>query len=383
LDDWAYRRGHRYGTIIVDLERHQPIDLLPDRQPATVAAWLQRHPQIAIVCRDRAEGYAQAVQQGAPQACQVADRWHLGKNLVAALEKFLLNHRAILKAAVPLDVAETPSGPLPMTPGEPAQARASAQRHARLLEYYTQIHELAQQRLSVAEIARRVGVSRETVYRYRRMTSPPSPKQPGHPARRLSAAQEAYVLGQWNAGCRNARQIWQELVDQGYRGSARTVGRVVGYLRRQHSQARRFRPAPAAAPGQEVRTTQEQRPYTAYRAALLFISRPERRTEWQQGYLTRLCSADPHVASAYKQAQEFMRMVRERGGADLEGWLAAVAREGVAEMQSFAKGLQDDQAAVRAFSVPRRGTSPSKIGYEEHSPGKESMAPCALRLRSC
>jgi transposase len=217
-----------------------------------------------------------------------------------------------------------------------------------LLEYYAQIQALVHQGLPIAAIARQVGVSRETVYRYRRMTSPPSPKQPGRTARRLSAAQEEYVLARWNAGCRNAWQIWQELVGQGYQGSARTIGRVVGYLRRHHGQARKFRSAPPMAPGQEIRTTRDQRPYTAYRAALLVISRPEQRSEWQQTYLTRLCAADPSMATTYRQAQEFMGMVRERRGTQLDRWLATVAHEGVAELQSFAKGLQDDHAAVLA-----------------------------------
>src|SRR5258708_15728141 len=80
LDDWARRRGLRYGTLICDLERSQPIDLLPDRSAQTVEAWLKEHPSVAVVSRDGSAEYASAIRKGAPQARQVSDRWHLAKN---------------------------------------------------------------------------------------------------------------------------------------------------------------------------------------------------------------------------------------------------------------------------------------------------------------
>jgi len=122
VDEWAYRRGHRYGTLIVDLERQVSIDVLPYRQPATVIAWLRTQPQLRVICRDRSGGFAQAAGAGAPQATQVADRWHLVQNLVTALEKFLLNKRPLLKQAsvdpesAPLPPAPDAAGPGPAPP---------------------------------------------------------------------------------------------------------------------------------------------------------------------------------------------------------------------------------------------------------------------------
>ncbi|MBA3948309.1 MAG: ISL3 family transposase [Herpetosiphonaceae bacterium] len=97
LDDWAWEKERSYGSICVDLERHQPIDLLPDREPTTIAAWLRDHPTIEIVARDRGKEYVEGVNQGAPQAIQVADRWHLIKNLGDALEYLFHHHAQALK----------------------------------------------------------------------------------------------------------------------------------------------------------------------------------------------------------------------------------------------------------------------------------------------
>ena len=112
VDDWAYKRGLRYGSLICDLERHRVVDLLPDRSADSVATWLQAHPTVTVAARDRSGLYADGIARGAPQATQVADRWHLVNNLVDALEKFLLHKAALLKHAAgttsvaPIEVAQ-------------------------------------------------------------------------------------------------------------------------------------------------------------------------------------------------------------------------------------------------------------------------------------
>src|SRR5271170_2375260 len=96
IDDWAWRKGHRYGTILCDLESRRVVDLLPDRESETVATWLRTHPGVEVVSRDRASAYAEAVRKAAPQAVQVADRWHLLRNLSEALTSTLQPHHRIL-----------------------------------------------------------------------------------------------------------------------------------------------------------------------------------------------------------------------------------------------------------------------------------------------
>ena len=346
IDEWAYRRGHRYGTLIVDLERQRPIAVLPDRQPATVAAWLRAQPQLRIVCRDRAGGFAQAAAQGAPQAIQVVDRWHLGKNLVAALEKFLLNKRTVLKEA-----HADPTEPTPVsitTLRSPAEIAAGQLRHQRLVDIYHRVHELVTEGVNVAQIANQLQISRRTVYRYAAMTTPPAPQQPGPPLTWLTGRYEAYVLQRWNAGCHNGLQIWRELRDQGHHCSARTVARVLQHLRQDAGLPRSFRAGLPLPPDQQARIIRRLRPYTAYRTARLFVTQPQERTNWQQGFLTRLCAADPEIATTQQHIDGFMAMLRERTGQHLEAWLTTVRETGVPALQAFSQSLQEDQAAVQA-----------------------------------
>ena len=98
VDDWAFRKGHRYGTILYDLETHQPVDMLADRTAESLTLWLKAHPGVEIISRDRASAYSEGAREGAPDAIQVADRFHLLKNLGDALERLLNRKRSILKA---------------------------------------------------------------------------------------------------------------------------------------------------------------------------------------------------------------------------------------------------------------------------------------------
>jgi transposase len=167
VDEWAWRRGHRYGTILVDLLTHRVVDLLPDRSAASVAVWLTRHPTITVVCRDRSDLYADGIRRGAPEAVQVVDRFHLVQNLRQALEAFLLDHRPALQAAaVCTAMALTPmANTIPVTPmyrgrrrsSKPVQLREAAvrpSRHARWAAIYEAVHTLRVQGTPIATMAK-------------------------------------------------------------------------------------------------------------------------------------------------------------------------------------------------------------------------------------
>lgn len=364
LDDWSWRRGHRFGTIIVDLERHAVIDLLPDRAVASTVAWLQGHPEVATIARDRAGVYAEAASKGAPQAVQVADRWHLLHNLAEVLEEFLLHKRATLReatlaaaaaVAVPdacrtttaVEVAAPTEASTPgqLTPPRPRRNQerleeASRRRHARVVEQYAAIRRLHAAGADVADIARRVGTSRRTVYRYRDLSESPEPKRPHRPPRqRVLTPYEPYVLRRWQEGCHNGMRLYREIQGQGYAYGASNVMRFVAQLRRDEAEGQ---PAGAGA------RTKAARVPSARRVAGLFLRRPPDLHPEQQAYLDRLLAHDAAVATAYRLTQSFAAMIRERGGTRLEAWLAEADSSDVPALRRFAAGLRADLEAVRA-----------------------------------
>jgi transposase len=340
LDEWAWRRGRRFGTMICDLERHQVIELLPVRSASSVAQWLQAHPRIEIVCRARSRLYAEGIRHGAPQAVQVVDRFHLVQNLGEALERFFLRYRRDLTT---LGAGLHRSSEPTLTPAMISQAR-----HARWVHLYHQIRQLHAQHLGIAAIARRVQVSRPTVYRYLAMPQPPERQRSRHRGLLLIAPFTSYLRRRWNAGCRNAQQLWRELVAQGHQPARRTVERYVGQLRRETGTRFKFRqaaPVPLyAADRDECRPS----PLTALRAARLFLSKPEDQRPTDRSLLAHLLRLDPIMSDTYHQVQAFCRMVRQRHSDDFDTWITEVQQSGVKELRAFAKGLLKDAAAVRA-----------------------------------
>jgi len=355
LDDWAWKKGRSYGTICVDLEHHQPIDLLPDREPATIAAWLQEHPSIEIVARDRGGEFIDGVRQGAPQAIQVADRFHLLKNLGDALEYLFHQHTTLMKevfeALAAQQVASTPNlQRIPSLDGASTSKRAKTSSQAwerRARERYQQIHDLQAQRIDVATIARHLRLSRPTVYRYLQMPAPPT-RSPTHVRERhVIEPWKPYLVQRWNEGCRNALELWRELRDQhDYRHSPRTVARFLELLRRESGTYRSFRQV-ASQPIYAV-DMERMRPLTALQTKRLWLSRPQERSAWLEAYRLALCTRDDTLAKAYTLTQDFVTMMRERRGDRLDQWLSESASSGITPLQTFATGLQRDYAAVKA-----------------------------------
>lgn len=346
VDEFSFRRGEVFGTLLVDLERRTPIDLLPDREADTLAAWLRAHPGVEIISRDRRGAYAQGARLGAPEALQVADRFHLLWNLRDALERFFLCHRRILRALSP-----------PPTPREVGsevltrlapQEEASRQRSERFRERFEQVQDLANKRVAPTEIAQRLGVSRTTIYKYLAMDSPPGRKGSRIAAFDLLAPFRPYLLRRWNEGIRNGQQLWREVVSQGYRHSRRSVERFVGQLRRETGQPFKFRQV-APAPLYDVGTPETTLPtVTALQAARLLLSKEEKRTPKECALLERLRQADPAIERTYQIANAFCQMLRTRQGEQVEAWIIQAKDSDIPELRAFAKGLLKDLEAVKA-----------------------------------
>jgi transposase len=354
LDEWAWRRGHHYGTILVDLVSHRVVDLLPDRSAATVAAWLAQHPTITVVCRDRSDLYADGIRRGAPEAVQIVDRFHLVHNLRQALEAFLINHRAALQAAA----ASTAQALLPLRSPVPTagmyqgrrqsstkeQLRAEAaheRRNAPRVAAYQAVHTLHAQGTSIAAIARALGISRPTVYAYLRRHAPPGPKRPQwRRSAQVLTPYLPYLIRRWRESGEDSMQLWREIQALGYTHSARTVCRFITRLRR----------AAAAGHPPESQRSSYTRPQGPSARAVSFamVCPVAKRSSEAQTYLDQLCQVDASVARAYVLSQAFLAMVRERRGNDLEAWMAGAIDSGIDELARFARGLQDDLSAITA-----------------------------------
>jgi transposase len=353
IDEWAWRRGQQFGTILVDLERGQPVDLLPDRAADSVAAWLQAHPRVEIVSRDRSALYADGITRGAPAARQVADRWHLLRSLREALERLLDGKAAARQAAVTPAPELLPTVPGGAPPAPTAAARETQRRRARRLARFEEVRALAAGGMNQAVIAARLGMSRRTVRRYVRAEAFPE-RAARSGGRSHLDPYKPYLRQRWADGCRNGLQLHRELRERGYAHSRGAVARYVARLRRATSVATptgagALCPAPALSP----RATPPAR-----RVARWFLRRPERRTSAQEAYLARLGKADPELADAYALTQDFAAMLRTRQGEGLADWLAEADESAVAELRAFAAGLRADEAAVQAGLTEPWSTGP-------------------------
>jgi len=358
IDDWSWKRRLRYGTLICDLEDNTPIDVLPDREVETVSAWFENHPTVEIVSRDRSSEYAAAIRKGAPQALQVADLWHLGKNLADSVSTLLARCRAEIRRG--LHIQATPSQaeaePLPEEERHPARSRSEEQarvaRRAQKLDRYTQIIELHDQGLKAADIASRIGISERTVHRWLAHGSfPKARRRRRRPS--LIDPYERYVLSWWQEGNRNGLQLYRELTARGYKGSSKAMYNYLAILQTPQSDA-----APSVPLKLRRRKSVPSLPaplenFSAQRATWLFVCQPEKLDQIQQEELMRIRQASPSAETAYSLAQGFMQMIREHTGQQLDTWLSSVEASHLPELKSIARGIQQDKAAVVAgLSLP-------------------------------
>jgi transposase len=224
VDDFALRRGQQYGTVLVDLETHQPIALLPDRTAETLAAWLKAHPGIEILSRDRSKTYKRGMNEGAPKAIQVADRFHLLQNLEETLEKAFKGHTPVFRRVEQAPLA--PQDSAAAQPPDPAvllPTQAAESKRAQRLERYEQVHALRQQGYQIKDIAHHLGMGQRTVYTY--LSYETFPEWQPSIRRRGSGLDpyEGYLLEQWQQGHPPTKQLFIDIQQQGYRGSYATV----------------------------------------------------------------------------------------------------------------------------------------------------------------
>lgn len=334
VDDLALRRGHRYATMFLDLETRRPIDLVTGRTADDLATWLRQHPGVTCIVRDRSEAYAEGARVGAPDAEQVADRFHLVQNASMALDTLLLGrHRSISwTTAAPM----TPPEPEPtlLSPTRQLQADRRAARIAR----WERVRQLRAAGASISGIARELGMGRRTVRRLLAIAEPPQhaylhPRPSGLRSPTLQPY-VAYLQERWQQGYHNVSQLYREISAQGYPGSRSLLLQALAP----------WRPS-RPPPGSRRRHRRSLR--------WLCLRPPEQLDADERQALDQVLADDPNLKIGYTLVQRFRTLVAQREVTALASWLGDAQASGLPSFVALANGILADRAAVvAALSTP-------------------------------
>ena len=358
IDDWAWRKGQSYGSILVNLETHKIIDLLPERTVESVIAWFESHPEIEVVSRDRGGTYVEGATQGAPLAVQVCDRWHLMKNLGDAVEAYLIRARV----RIPDDPSSASAGegdlPLQETEIPPPQlshrAELSQERLRKRQEICQQAKDLHAQGWSIHAIANHLDRERTTIRNYLKVEGDwqPTPRQPGKS--KLDPYRE-YLLSRWEQGCQNGQRLLREIREQGYDGCATLLRAFVTQLRKQlpvKTSSRR-----------QASSTIRTMPKTPREIRWVLTKHREDLDPDERADLDRLLQSAEEVSTLRKLLHTFLNMVRQRKHEQLRPWMEAAHNSGIPELKSFVAGVERDyDAAKEALRLPwSQGITEGKV----------------------
>ncbi len=362
VDDFAFRRGHSYGTLLVDLTSHRPVDVLPDRTADTLSRWLRAHPGVHYVGRDRSPEYARGASEGAPSAQQVVDRWHLMKNLREALERVLGRLHETLKQRQ--EASGLPVRPRARRRRSKNEQMASQMARLRREARYEEVIALYQQGVPVLRIAEDLHMSRTTVRKFVAAGAFPQ-RATTLRSKSILDPYVPYLKEQLDEGCANASQLWRDIRRQGFPGGYKVVSR---WLETQGWHPQKGRPSKMRGtqkPGNDTATAQNtaldrdkqslQAPSSQMQAPLqsprhlvwLLLRDPARLSEAEQHLLT-LIRQEHTVNLAYTLAQDFIQMMHEHQAEKLDSWISTCTSSGVPDLQTFAIGLQKELSAIRA-----------------------------------
>jgi transposase len=330
VDDFALRRGHVYATILVDAATGRAIDVLPGREAGPLAGWPKAHPGVRVICRDRAGAYAEGARDGASDAVQVADRWHLWHNLAEHTAKAVARHRACLKhIAAAADQTEPPSEPALTTIEVPV---AESRLAARMRDQHAEVQALAARGMGLRAIARELGVGRKTARRFVHAATADEAVARAICRPTVLDRYQPHLHRRWNEGCHDAATLHAEITALGYQGSLRTVYRYLQPLRTGTA------PAASATPSLKIG---EVTSWLLRRAEDL-NPRQQQLLADLRGHCAQLDRLAGHVTSFAKI------MTKRTGDQQLAGWLERVEADDQPELHTFAAGIRQDMAAVTA-----------------------------------
>lgn len=348
IDDFAFRRGQVYGTLLIDLERRKAFDLIPSREAEDVAEWLKKYPQVEVVSRDRSLIYANAVNVALPHAEQIADRFHLVKNIYEVLGKILHRERKTI-GQMSNEICQTANrispekqNPLdnkrlrePITKKEKlAQAKQSEARQRRMERYET-VKKLRNEGMSIKGISRELRMHRQTVRHFLRCDEYPEPKPAFRKISPLINYQD-YLRQRWNVGCGNAKQPYQELRQPGYPGSYDTLMRFLKIWR-------------ADLPAEDRLRIQLKtfRTPTAREIKWWLLGNKPPKKEENIKFLKLLKQRQPEISQAVKQIREFQQILKNGSENEYDNWKKNIKEKGSPEMKNFVFRLEKDDKSVR------------------------------------
>ena len=355
VDDWAWRKSSHYGTIIVDLERHEVVDVLADRSAATTACWFRQHPSVEVVSRDRAGLYAEAAREGAPQARQVADRFHLLQNFRETVERQLGRYEApVPEARVSPDDGHVTAAP-PSDCGSDVAEQTRLMHRGRLAarqQLFDEIRALFEGGNSIGEIARKLGLGRRRVERWvRRIDLPDRNTMASTPSN--PAYFSVLLERRWAEGITKVRHLLDEIRRRGYTGSFTHLARFLSPWRSGQPSlegVEQEEPAPIRVRMLDPMTGRVISPLTA---AALCVKPRGQMTARQVLTVDALKAASPEFTAMRRLAMRFRGLLRGGTVDELDAWLIAARASGIYGMQRFARTIRQDIEAVRnAVSEP-------------------------------
>ncbi|GGY13288.1 transposase [Streptomyces minutiscleroticus] len=317
VDDFALRRGRRYGTLLVDADSRLPIEVWDTREAEPLTAWLRAHEDVEVVCRDGSSTYRRAIRAGAPQAVQVSDRFHLWQGLGRKVYEVIAGHRGCLPDPEPGAIAPRGLGGL------------TAARTRRL---HAAVHALMDEGMAIRAIARHLDLDRNAVRRYARATTwqqaaPTWPQRAG-----ILAPYQSHLHRRWNEGEHNIAGLFREVAARGFAGSEGTVRLYVSTHRKALDAG-----LPPPAPARSV-----------FEVSRLLMSRPEHLDEDQRTFVKHLRNRCPELATLHDRIHSFATVFTEKRITLLDRWITRVKTDGIPQLVRYANGLLDDLDAVRA-----------------------------------
>jgi transposase len=346
VDDFALRRGQVYGTVLLDILTHRPLDLIEERTSTVLAHWLGKRPEVKAICRDRSGAYAEGARLGAPQAIQVADRYHLWANLGEAVEQVVLAHRACLAEPIPeIHQAQADEGSSSGSaeacvtaagaaiPAEPAESELPSRLVTRTRERHAAVATLRDQGYSLNKIGRELGLAFRTVQRFARAATADELLEVHRNRSGKLDPFKPYLHQRWNAGVTQASVLYTELVERGWSGGLRTVQRYLRRFRDPNCTPRPAPPVPVKA--------------TSRRVTGWIMTHPEHLSAGDQVRLKQILARCPELEATARHVTAFATMMIQRTGTEqLPAWLDAVAADDLPALHRLVASLRRDHAAV-------------------------------------